>query len=396
MSKPSVLSGAVLVASGSIGAGMFSLPIVASGMWTVWSLLSLLIVWAASLAATLVLARINCQFTPGASFSSMVDRLLGKHWNRINNLAIWFVLAILLYAYFSASGSVVEHTLSSFGVDNPLSPSVSGLAFGFVIAFMVWWGSHAVSLACSLMLIAMAISFGLSTGGLVEQIKTEVLWAMPAQGSHYIWYAMPYFVTAFACAGLVPSLVKHYRGHERSVNISLILGTFLTLAVYSLWLVTNFGTLSRAEFLPIIDAGGNMGDLAAGLQSKVANTNISAILTVFSNLAIVTSFLSIALGLFDYLADRFQFSNNALGRAKTALITFGPPALLSAVYPRGFILAIGYAGLVVLFSFFLVPLLMAIKQGWASAKMIWSLSIFVLVAGSSKVFALFDLLPVYR
>ncbi|MFM7783856.1 MAG: aromatic amino acid transport family protein, partial [Gammaproteobacteria bacterium] len=69
------------------------------------------------------------------------------------------------------------------------------------------------------------------------------------------------------------------------------------------------------------------------------------VLGLFANLALVSSFLSGSLGLFDYLADRFGFADDRRGRAKTTLITFGPPALASALWPDGFLVAIGYAGL---------------------------------------------------
>ncbi|MGC6744771.1 aromatic amino acid transport family protein [Escherichia coli] len=42
-------------------------------------------------------------------------------------------------------------------------------------------------------------------------------------------------------------------------------------------------------------------------------------------LALATSFLGVALGLFDYLADLFQRSNTVGGRLQTGAITFLPP-----------------------------------------------------------------------
>ena len=51
------------------------------------------------------------------------------------------------------------------------------------------------------------------------------------------------------------------------------------------------------------------------------------------------------LGLFDYLADLFGFDDSAMGRFKTALLTFIPPMIGGLVKPDGFLYAIGYAGL---------------------------------------------------
>ncbi|VEB53693.1 tryptophan permease [Salmonella enterica subsp. enterica] len=46
------------------------------------------------------------------------------------------------------------------------------------------------------------------------------------------------------------------------------------------------------------------------------------------------------LGLFDYLADLFGFDDSAMGRFKTALLTFLPPMIGGLLYPNGFLYAI--------------------------------------------------------
>jgi tyrosine-specific transport protein len=52
----------------------------------------------------------------------------------------------------------------------------------------------------------------------------------------------------------------------------------------------------------------------------------------------------VALGLFDYLADLFQRRNTVTGRLQTGAITFLPPLAFALFYPRGFVMALGYAG----------------------------------------------------
>lgn len=58
-----------------------------------------------------------------------------------------------------------------------------------------------------------------------------------------------------------------------------------------------------------------------------------------------SSLLAATLSLFDYITDLCKFDNSFLGRMKTALIIYVPPALVCFFFPNGFILAIGYAGL---------------------------------------------------
>ena len=83
----------------------------------------------------------------------------------------------------------------------------------------------------------------------------------------------------------------------------------------------------------------------------------------FSHFAVITSFLSVGLGLAHFLVDRFKFGNTAVGRAKSVALAFVPPLFGSMVAPYGFVSAIAYAGLFVAFSFFVIPALMYRKLG---------------------------------
>lgn len=67
------------------------------------------------------------------------------------------------------------------------------------------------------------------------------------------------------------------------------------------------------------------------------------------------------LGLFDYLADLFKFDNSAVGRFKTVLLTFLPPALLYLIFPNGFIYGIGGAGLCATIWAVIIPAVLALK-----------------------------------
>ncbi|MDM3803440.1 aromatic amino acid transport family protein, partial [Proteus mirabilis] len=66
---------------------------------------------------------------------------------------------------------------------------------------------------------------------------------------------------------------------------------------------------------------------------------------LFSYMALASSYLGVSLGLFDYLADFFKFSNTGTGRLKSAIVTFVPPTILAIIFPDGLLYAIGFARL---------------------------------------------------
>lgn len=65
----------------------------------------------------------------------------------------------------------------------------------------------------------------------------------------------------------------------------------------------------------------------------VASPHVELAVHLFADLALATSFLGVALGLFDYLADLFQRRNTVAGRLQTGAITFLPP-LAFALFTR--------------------------------------------------------------
>lgn len=71
----------------------------------------------------------------------------------------------------------------------------------------------------------------------------------------------------------------------------------------------------------------------------------SKLLNTFSYMALVSSFLWVSMGLFDYLADFFILSDDAAGRTRTVLGNLCLTNIGRAAIPSGFLYAIGFAGL---------------------------------------------------
>ena len=109
--RGSAISGIMITAGTAIGAGMFSLPVAASGMWFLLSLMCLLFLWFLNYLSALYILEANVQFEPGASFNTIITKLLGEKWNILIGLSIAFLMYILLYAYFSAFGNIATQGL---------------------------------------------------------------------------------------------------------------------------------------------------------------------------------------------------------------------------------------------------------------------------------------------
>ena len=164
----------------------------------------------------------------------------------------------------------------------------------------------------------------------------------------------------------MPSLISHFAlaaetQRKQRVLSSVLIGSAITLLVYIIWLSVTLGNIQRSDFVQVATDGGGLAALIANLQS-VDDMRLSRGLTWFSHFAVITSFLSIALGLVHFLNDRFGFGESTIGKLKAVCVAFFPPTLFSLFLPYGFVHAIGFAGLFVAFSFFIIPALMHAKQ----------------------------------
>lgn len=346
--KGSVLTGTMITAGTSIGAGMFSIPIVCSGMWFGLSIFALVLIWFVNYLNALYLLEINLGFEQGASFDRIVKALLGAFWNPIFGIGFAFLMAILLYAYFSAFGNMASVTLSlpESNVGSWFSGVVS-LVLGLSLGFVVWWSTSAVGRISTILLVGMTITFLLSMGGFSLQIELANLVDVGGSGYFkYFWAALSYLLTAFAFSTIVPSLYKYYGNRPKLIKNGMLSGSLLALAVYLFFVFVIYGNITRDAFIPINQSGGNIGDLVSALQAGSENQWVNQAISLFSNFAIISSFLGIGLCLFDYIADKFEFENSRKGRLYSACLTFLPPGIASFFFPNGFIAAIGYAGLV--------------------------------------------------
>lgn len=406
LSRPSVLGGAMIVAGTAVGAGMFSIPIVTAGVWFSGSVMLLIYTWACMLISGLMILEANLNYPSGASFHTMVQDLLGKVWSSINGLSITFVLYILTYAYISAGGSIISHTLQNVA---GIGQTGAGFIFALLVAFIVWLSTRAVDRLSTILIGGMVITFIMSVGDMFSHVQSAVLFNQTDSSAHYLPYALaalPYLLTSFGYHGNVPGLVKYYHKDSKAVVRSLLYGTLIALIIYVLWQYAIQGNISRDAFKLVIADGGNIGSLLKQMDTISASQATSQLLNAFSYMALASSFLGVSLGLFDYLADFFKFSDDTAGRTKTALVTFAPPTIAALLFPNGFLYAIGFAGLAATVWAVIVPAMMAraSRRRFADAQyrapggygMILFIILFGVVNAVAHVLALLGLLPVFK
>lgn len=359
--QPSIFGGAMIAAGTMIGAGMLTLPIVSAGMWFTWTIFIMLLTTFFMQNSAEEILEVNLSYSEGSSFHTLVKDNLGHFASIINGLSIAFVLYILLYAYVDGSGSVIQNTLQ-VNFDISLSKATAGLIFAIVSSLLVWWGAKAVDRVSTILMIAMFITLFVSLTGLLKSISIPNLFEPSGQPQYaiYAFASLPFFLTSFCFHASVPSFVKYYgRDGGHKIRWAIAIGMILTLVFYGVWMLGIMGNITRIQFLEVANAN---DDLVWLLNTVDLSELFRSILKFFMFFAVVTSFLGAGLGLFDYIADLCKFDDSIVGRTKTAVITFVPPAILGMSLPGGFIVAIGFAGLFAAIWSVIIPGMMVIAH----------------------------------
>lgn len=210
----------------------------------------------------------------------------------------------------------------------------------------------------------MGFTFIFSTYGLATNISLDTLLDIGGKDTNYAKYAVGMFPVALTSFGYHHSVctMRAYYGDEKKAKYAISGGTAIALTLYLLWIFSIFGNLPRDQFAPVIASDGNLDILLNTLGGVIESNTVKQMINAFSIAAILSSFIGVGLGVFDYLADFFKFDNCKIGRTKSWAVTFLPPLIMSILFPLGFLKAIGYAGAVATIWTSIIPALLAYKS----------------------------------
>ncbi|WP_318491941.1 aromatic amino acid transport family protein [Photobacterium leiognathi] len=363
MSKPSTLGGACIIASVCVGAGMLGLPSAGAGAWTFWSVIAISLTMVMMTLSGWLLLEALKHYDFKVSFNTITKDVLNRKINVINNLSLYFVGCILLYAYISSSGMIFSNLLG-------INEKLASVLFVAVCSAFVLHSTRAVDRISILLIVFMLVSFLIGISGLAANIQMPVLLDTTHLHASYSSYALallPIALTSFGYHHSVSTMRDYYQDEYRAKN-AILGGTFIALGFYLVWVLCIFGNLPRDAFGPVVSAGGGIDALTHALDSVIDSNSVKQAIRIFSIAAVVSSFIGVGLGVFDYLADLFGFEDSKQGRLKTWAITFIPPLLFSLVSPFGFLTAIGLAGAAATIWACIIPALLAKKTRQCKAS----------------------------
>ena len=347
----------LLVAGTMIGAGMLAMPLTSAGIGLTATVFLLIGLWAVLTFTALLFVELYQTADSDAGIGTLAAQYFGKAGRIISTAVLIVFLYALIAAYVNGGGSLLMDLLPAMG-DKDTMNKIAVLVFTIFFGSFIVIGTHSVDKINRVLFFVMIATFILVLALMLPNIKFDNLMAMPIDNALII-SASPVFFTAFGFHGSIPSLNKYLDGNVKSLRIAILVGSGITLFAYFLWQLSTHGLLSQNEFLQILREDATLNGLVKATLEITQSPIIANAVKIFSTLALVTSFLGVALGLLECIEDLLKQSFNIhAGRMSLGLMTFIPPVLFSLFYPEGFILALGYAGQ--MFAFYAVVLPVAL------------------------------------
>jgi tyrosine-specific transport protein len=238
-----------------------------------------------------------------------------------------FIHYALLIAYIAEAGDIINQ---SFNLPYQyMGPMIFTSIIGSIVAF---GSSSLIEQTNNFFVIIVLVSFASLVSIGLPLIKYNNL----LQGDiTSLLSTIPVMFVALVYHNIVPSICSILKYDKKSIQKAILIGSFIPLLMFLTW---NFVILG-------IDSNSNGLDPVNALRQSSSNNNnilVSSFISIFSESAIITSFLGFVIGLMSFYTDIFpNKSNRDIGLYSIVLI---PPLIIAIFNPNIFLNALDIAG----------------------------------------------------
>lgn len=359
MFKSKLVGGMLFIVGTSIGGGMLVLPVSIATVGFVPSLLFLVACWAVMTCGALLLLEVNLRLPVGSNLVSMAKSTLGLPGQVVAWVAYLLLLYTLLSAYISGGGDLVFHALMP--VRWHPSYGFSALLFTVVLGMVIYQGMRTVDQVNRVLMLGKLGVYALLVLIICPHIDTHhyhggSLWAITG--------SLMLFVTSFGFASIVPTLSDYFAKDAKLLKKAIVFGSLIPLVCYVIWITVIMGVIDRSGphgLLALKHAKYTISGLMSALHTAADQPWISGLFAFFTTVCMLTAFLGVSIGLFDFLADGLNLRKSGKEGGCLLLLTFLPPLIMVVFFPGLYLSAFAYAGVCCVILLLLLPIMMAWK-----------------------------------
>ena len=338
--KGNVFGATMLVAGTCIGGGMLALPVATGAAGFIPSTFMMLLGWAFMTTTALFLAEVNLWMPPGSHFVTMAGRFLGPLGKAVSWILYLFMGYASLVAYTAGGGELFVGGFEKlFGL--VIDKNLAFLFFVLIFGFIIYLGNLLVGRVNTILMVGLIVSYVL----LISTGFSTVDWRLLLRNN---WgntiIAVPLLLTIFSFQTIVPSLTIYLKQDGKALRQSIIWGTASAFFVYLLWQVLVLGTV-HYEGEHGLGAALEQGKPATEfLGIATGNGWLQAFADFFAFFSLVTSFLGMGLGLYDFLADSLRIKRTHMGKIALIFLVTVPTLIFALLLERIFLRALDTSG----------------------------------------------------
>lgn len=334
------LSAMLLISGTCVGGGMLALPIDTGIYGLVPSLVFMLICWGFMTMTALYLVEVNLWMEEGVHIMTMASRLLGRFGKYLSLLLFLFMGYASLIAYVNGGGRLIENLIADL-FQIPIHHWQGAVIFILLFGSCLFLGAKFLGRINGILVVGMIASYiGVIVLGVSE---INPLYAMRQHWS-LAFSVLPILLTIFSFQMIIPSVTPYLNRDPKQCKWAVILGTLIPLIVYTIWQIIVLGSIPLEGENALLHAKEQGYPATEPIRAIVKNPWLIKYSDFFAFFAIVTSFLGISLGLYDFLADSLKLVKKGVRKLFLGLIVLVPSFSLAVLFPRAFVLALEITG----------------------------------------------------
>lgn len=389
MPNSKLIGGILLIVGTSIGGGMLALPVSTAAAGMTNSIVFLILCWLVMTIGAFLVLEVNLRLPPGSNMVSMAKATLGLPGQIIAWITYLFLLYTLLAAYISGGSDVFNGLLQRAHLHLP--SWVTSLLFTALFSFIIYSGIRAVDY----------VNRGLMFGKLGVYLLLVIIisphinvTALHGGSLRAITGSLMILLASFGFASIVPSLRDYFEDDLPSLRKVILLGSLIPLFCYIVWNAVIMGVVAREGdngLLALMASERPTSGLTDALSNAVQSQWITGFFGFFTSICMITAFLGVSLGLFDFLADGLKLKKAGSQGKVILLLTFLPPLAVVLINPGIYLQAFSYAGVCCVVLLLLLPTVMA----WRGRKADTSGNSVILVPGGNICLGIMGLIAVF-
>jgi len=354
-----LIGSSLIIAGTAIGGGMLAMPIISSGVGFIGITIVMILIWLTMCYTAILLVETYKDNNPEDGLSTMTYKYLGKAGSIVTGISMLTLMYALVSAYIAGGSDILRLNLSKW-LNADISPQITAFIFTVLFGGIVGLGARVVDIATKWIFVIKLLFLFVVIVVIFGHVKIDNLLQMPLE-SKLFFSSIPVIFTSFGFHIVVPSMVKYLDGDIKMLKKAFIYGSLLPLIVYVIWQLSILGSIEPETFFTIIKETKGLEAVIIAVNGVSESKWMNIPLNIFFSAAILTSFLGVALALFDYVKDLSKKKSFGKNTVIIYLITFIPPLLFALYYPKGFVIALSYAAISVVITSLFIPVLMYIK-----------------------------------